>query len=68
MENQADRRGFERDQASRAGAEQAQALTDSLPIEAQFPEVVAGAILDLIRNGDQRADLVPAQFGGTVAA
>lgn len=54
--------------AIRAGAEEAQALTASLPIEAESPEVVAGAILDLIRRGDQRADLVPVQFGGTVAA
>jgi NADP-dependent 3-hydroxy acid dehydrogenase YdfG len=54
--------------AIRAGAEEAQTLTASLPIEAQSPEVVAGAILDLIRSGNQRADLVPVQFGGTVAA
>lgn len=52
----------------RAGAEEAEALTASLPIESDSPEVVADAILDLIRSGDERADLVPAQFGGSVAA
>jgi hypothetical protein len=31
-------------------------------------EVAADAILDLIRSGDQQADLVPVQFGGSVAA
>lgn len=54
--------------AIRAGAEDARALTASLPIEAHSLELVADAILDLIRSGDERADLVPVQFGGTVAA
>ena len=52
----------------RAGADEAQALTDSLPIGADSPDHVATAILDLIRSGDGRADLVPVQFGGTVPA
>ena len=54
--------------AIRSGIEEARALTARLPIEAHSPEVVADAILDLIRSGDERADLVPVQFGGTVAA
>ncbi|GAA1778841.1 hypothetical protein [Streptomonospora arabica] len=29
------------------------------------PEWVAEVILDLIRTGAERADLVPARFGGT---
>ena len=50
----------------RAGAEEAQALTNSLPIDADSPDHVANAILDLIRSGKEQADLVPVQFGGTV--
>jgi NADP-dependent 3-hydroxy acid dehydrogenase YdfG len=52
----------------RAGAAEAQALTDSLPIAADSPDHVAAAILALIRSGAERADLVPVQFGGTVPA
>jgi hypothetical protein len=29
------------------------------------PEQVAAAILELIRSGEARADLVPAAYGGT---
>ena len=35
---------------------------------AHTPERVADRILDLIRSGDARADLVPQQFGGSLAA
>lgn len=52
--------------AMRAGAEEARALNDSLPIAADSPDRVATAVLELIRSGDARADLVPVQFGGTV--
>ncbi len=52
--------------AIRAGAGEAQALYDSLGT--QSPGHVADAILDLIRTGDARADLVPVQFGGTLPA
>ena len=52
--------------AIRAGTGEAQALYDSLGT--QSPGQVADAILDLIRSGDARADLVPVQFGGTLTA
>ena len=34
-------------------------------LKAQPPEVPADAIIDLIRSGAERADMVPRQFGGT---
>ena len=49
-----------------AGAEVAKALNDSLPIEADTADAVAEAVLDLVRTGDERADRVPVQFGGSV--
>jgi len=51
-----------------AGAEEAKALNDSLPIAADPAENVANAILELVRSGHERADRVPLQFGGTLAA
>jgi hypothetical protein len=47
---------------------EAKALNDSLPIAADPAENVANAILELVRSGDERADRVPLQFGGTLAA
>ena len=34
-------------------------------LKAQPPELAADSIIDLIRSGAERADVVPQQFGGT---
>jgi hypothetical protein len=39
-------------------------LESSHAPQPQAPEQVAAAILDLIKTGAERADLVPEQFGG----
>lgn len=51
----------------RAGSESASRLEHSHAPQPQPqpPGQVAAAILDLIRTGDQQADLVPEQFGGS---
>lgn len=49
----------------RAGHESASRLESSHAPQPQKPEQVAEAILDLIRTGAERADLVPEQRGGT---
>ncbi len=49
----------------RAGHESASRLESSHAPQPQKPEQVAEAILDLIRSGAERADLVPEKFGGT---
>ena len=47
----------------RAGRAEAEAMTAGVDFDP--PERVAAAILELIRNGEPRLDLVPAAFGGT---
>ena len=47
----------------RAGRTDAEEMTASA--EFDTPEFVADAILDLVRSGDPRADLVPAAYGGS---
>lgn len=47
----------------RAGRTDAEEMTASA--EFDTPELVADAILDLVRSGDARADLVPAAYGGS---
>ena len=47
----------------RAGRAEAEAMTAGAVFDA--PEQVAAAILQLIRSGEPRADLVPAAYGGT---
>ena len=47
----------------RAGRTDAEEMTASA--EFDTPELVADAILDLVRSGDPRADLVPAAYGGS---
>jgi short-subunit dehydrogenase len=47
----------------RAGRAEAEAMTAGAQFDA--PEQVADTILELIRSGDARADLVPAAYGGT---
>ncbi len=49
----------------RAGREAASRLVSSDGLQAQPPELVAEAILDLIKTGAERADLGPEQFGGS---
>jgi NADP-dependent 3-hydroxy acid dehydrogenase YdfG len=49
----------------RAGHEAAAQLEHSHGPRPQTPDQVAEAILDLIKTGAERADLVPAQFGGS---
>lgn len=48
----------------KAGKESAKELESGIKV-AHKPEQVAEKILDLIRTGDERADLVPEQLGGT---
>ena len=48
-----------------AGRDAAVEMLASGGLQAQPPELVADAIMDLIRTGDERADLVPREFGGT---
>ena len=52
-------------QSIRAGREAASRQVSSGALQAQPPELVADAILDLVHTGAERADLVPEQFGGT---
>ncbi|AQZ54461.1 SDR family oxidoreductase [Martelella mediterranea] len=52
--------------ALKAGSEAARA--EPAAAVAHTPERVADRILDLIRSGDERADLVPQRFGGSLAA
>jgi NADP-dependent 3-hydroxy acid dehydrogenase YdfG len=47
----------------RAGRAEAEAMTAGADFDP--PEQVAAAILELIRSGEARADLVPAAYGGT---
>jgi NADP-dependent 3-hydroxy acid dehydrogenase YdfG len=47
----------------KAGRAEAEAMTAGA--EFDTPEQVAATILDLIRSGEPRADLVPAAYGGT---
>ncbi|MFY9926710.1 MAG: hypothetical protein WAK82_01790 [Streptosporangiaceae bacterium] len=49
----------------RAGSESASRPEHSHAPQPQPPGQVAAAILDLIRTGDEQADLVPEQFGGS---
>ena len=49
----------------RAGQEAASRQVSSGGMQAQPPELVAQAILDLVQTGAEQADLVPAQFGGS---
>lgn len=49
----------------RADHESAARLESSNSLQPQKPDQVAEAILDLIRTGAERADLVPEQYGGT---
>lgn len=51
----------------KAGKEPAKALEAGTTAMSDTPEEVAETILDLIRTGDERADLVPERFGGTKA-
>jgi NAD(P)-dependent dehydrogenase (short-subunit alcohol dehydrogenase family) len=48
----------------KAGKEAASRQVSSGAMQAQPPELVADAILDLIKTGAEQADLVPEQFGG----
>ncbi|MEU7468879.1 SDR family oxidoreductase [Streptomyces sp. NPDC044984] len=50
----------------RGNVEDALRMEASTGLQPQSPEGVADAILDLIRSGDEQADLVPEEFGGTV--
>ena len=52
-------------QSIRAGREAASRQVSSGALQAQPPELVADAILDLVHTGAERADLVPEQFGGS---
>ena len=49
----------------KAGKQLAKELGSSTAAIAHKPAQVAAEILDLIRTGDERVDLVPEQFGGT---
>lgn len=51
--------------ALRGSRDSAASLESSHAPQPQRPELVADAILDLVRTGAERADLVAAQFGGT---
>ncbi|MEU6058247.1 SDR family oxidoreductase [Streptomyces sp. NPDC047097] len=50
----------------RGSVEDARRMEASSGLRPQPPEGVADAILDLIRSGDEQADLVPEEFGGTL--
>jgi NADP-dependent 3-hydroxy acid dehydrogenase YdfG len=54
----------------RAGELQAPSSPEEVPadLRPQRPEQVAEVILEVIRSGAERADLVPARFGGTYQA
>jgi NAD(P)-dependent dehydrogenase (short-subunit alcohol dehydrogenase family) len=49
----------------KAGKEAATQMLSDGGLKAQPPELAADAIIDLIRSGAERADMVPQQFGGT---
>ena len=49
----------------KAGKEAATQMMSDGGLKPQPPEVAADAIIDLIRSGAERADVVPQQFGGT---
>jgi short-subunit dehydrogenase len=49
----------------KAGSAEAKKMEAGVANYRHTPEQVAAAILGLIRSGDERADLVPVQFGGT---
>ena len=49
----------------KAGKEAASQMVSSGAMQPQPPELVAQAILNLIQTGDEQADLVPEQFGGS---
>ncbi|TXC67987.1 SDR family oxidoreductase [Sphingomonas ginsenosidivorax] len=49
----------------KAGSEQAKKMEAGVANYRHSPEQVAAAIIELIRSGNERADLVPVQFGGT---
>jgi NAD(P)-dependent dehydrogenase (short-subunit alcohol dehydrogenase family) len=49
----------------KAGKEAATQMMSDGGLKAQPPELAADAIIDLIRSGAERADVVPRQFGGT---
>ncbi len=49
----------------RAGKEAASRRVSSGALQAHPPELVAEAILDLVKTGAEQADLVPEQFGGS---
>ena len=49
----------------KAGKEAAAQMMSDGGLKAQPPELAADAIIDLIRSGAERADVVPQQFGGT---
>lgn len=49
----------------KAGKEAATQMMSDGGLKAQPPELAADAIIDLIRSGAERADVVPQQFGGT---
>jgi short-subunit dehydrogenase len=51
--------------AIKAGKEAAEAVTEHSGLDVHEPEEVAAKILELIRTGDERADTVPPEFGGT---
>ncbi|MCK8678131.1 SDR family oxidoreductase [Streptomyces lichenis] len=50
----------------RGSVEDARRMEASSGLRPQSPEGVASAILDLVRSGDEQADLVPEEFGGTL--
>jgi short-subunit dehydrogenase len=52
--------------ALKAGREAAQEEAAASASFAHKPEQVAAKILDLVRSGDERADLVPKRFGGSL--
>lgn len=49
----------------KAGKESAKEMESGVTTTSHSPEMVADKILELIRSGDERADLVPTKFGGT---
>lgn len=49
----------------KAGVEAAKTLEAPIAAQRQQPEQVAAKILELVRTGAERADLVPEQFGGS---
>jgi NAD(P)-dependent dehydrogenase (short-subunit alcohol dehydrogenase family) len=49
----------------KAGKDAATQMMSDGGLKAQPPELAADAIIDLIRSGAERADVVPQQFGGT---